>query len=139
MDPLGLALENFDAVGRWRTVEPGGTIDASGQLADGTAVNGPVSLRQALETRKDRFVEVVVEKLLTYALGRAVDYHDMPTIRSIVRDAERDDFRFSSLIVGIAESTPFRMRMVQEDAVSEAATATATATATAEASTAAVQ
>jgi hypothetical protein len=123
MDPLGLALENFDAVGRWRTVEPGGVIDASGQLADGTAVNGPVSLRHALETRREQFVEVIVEKLLTYALGRGVDYRDMPTIRSIVREAEADDFRFSSLILSIAKSTPFRMRMVQEESESAAAEA----------------
>jgi hypothetical protein len=112
MDPLGLALENFDAIGRWRTVEPGGIVDASGQLADGTQVDGPVSLRTALEGRKEQFVEVITEKLLTYALGRGIDYYDMPTIRSIVRQSEHDDYRFSSLILGIAQSAPFRMRVV---------------------------
>ena len=115
LDPLGLALENFDAVGRWRTEEPGGAIDASGQLADGTLVEGPVSLREALVARRAQFVGVVVEKLLTYALGRGIDYADMPTVRGIVRRAEREDYRFSELILGVVESAPFRMRMVQPE------------------------
>jgi hypothetical protein len=115
LDPLGLALENFDAVGRWRTEEPGGAVDASGQLADGTPVDGPVPLREALVARREQFVGVVVEKLLTYALGRGLDYADMPTVRGIVRRAERDDYRFSALIMGVVESALFRMRMVQPD------------------------
>jgi hypothetical protein len=121
LDPLGLALENFDAVGRWRTEEPGGTIDASGQLADGTRVDGPVSLRAALVGRREQFVGVVVEKLLTYALGRGLDYADMPTVRGIVRRAEREDYRFSELILGVVESAPFRMRMVQPTETDESA------------------
>jgi hypothetical protein len=123
LDPLGLALENFDAVGRWRTEEPGGTIDASGQLADGTHVDGPVSLRAALVARREQFVGVVAEKLLTYALGRGLDYADMPTVRGIVRRAEREDYRFSELILGVVESAPFRMRMVQPAEADEAALA----------------
>ncbi|HEX7080174.1 MAG TPA: DUF1592 domain-containing protein [Gammaproteobacteria bacterium] len=110
LDPLGLALENFDAVGRWRTVEPGGEIDASGRLADGTLVNGPSELREALSAEPEQFVGVLVEKLLTYALGRGLEPYDMPAVRKIVRDAEDDDYRFSSLILGITNCTPFRLR-----------------------------
>ena len=113
MDPIGLALENFDAVGRWRTVEPGGVVDASGKLADGTEVNGPVSLREALDGRSDQFVGVIVEKLMTYALGRGLEYTDMPTVRAIVRDAAEHDYAFSSLVLGVANSMQFKMRMVQ--------------------------
>ena len=115
MDPIGLALENFDAVGRWRTVEPGGIVDASGRLADGTEVNGPVSLREALDNRSDQFVGVIVEKLLTYALGRGLEYTDMPTVRQIVREAAGHDYEFSSLVLGVANSMPFKMRMVQSN------------------------
>jgi hypothetical protein len=123
LDPLGLALENFDAVGRWRTREPGGVIDASGRLADGTAVDGPVSLREALVGRREQFVGVIVEKLLTYALGRGIGYADMPTVRAIVRAAERDEYRFSALVQGVVGSAPFRMRMVQPETQVEASTA----------------
>jgi hypothetical protein len=123
LDPLGLALENFDAVGRWRTQEPGGTIDASGQLADGTPVDGPVSLREALVARREQFVGVVAEKLLTYALGRGIEYRDMPTVRGIVHRAEREDYRFSELILAVVESAPFRMRRVQPETENEAAVA----------------
>jgi hypothetical protein len=115
LDPLGLALENFDAVGRWRTAEPGGVVDASGQLADGTAVDGPISLRAALVGRREQFVGVMAQKLLTYALGRGIEYTDMPTVRAIVRAAERDDYRFSALVLGVVNSAPFRMRMVQPE------------------------
>jgi hypothetical protein len=113
MDPIGLALENFDAVGRWRTREPGGAVDASGELADGRTVNGPVSLREALTEEPDLFAGVMTEKLLTYALGRGLSYTDMPTIRAIVRDAASDDYRFSALIFGVANSPQFRMKRVQ--------------------------
>ena len=112
MDPIGLALENFDAVGRWRTKEPGGVVDATGQLADGTPINGPISLRNALTAKPEQFVRVVTEKLLTYALGRGLEAYDMPTVRSIVRDAAKDDYRFSAIINGIANSTPFKMKKV---------------------------
>ena len=113
LDPLGLALENFDAVGRWRTREPGGEIDASGQLADGTVVSGVVELREALLEKPERFVKVMTEKLMTYALGRGVEYFDMPTVRQIVADAADDDYRFSALILGIATSDQFRMKQIQ--------------------------
>jgi hypothetical protein len=108
MDPLGFAMENFDAVGSWRTVEAGAPIDASGQFLDGTPLNGVASLRRALVNRPDVFVGTMAEKLLTYALGRGLDYRDMPTVRRIVRGAAAHDYRFSSLILGIATSTPFR-------------------------------
>jgi hypothetical protein len=109
MDPIGLALENFDAVGAWRTRDGGMPIDASGQLMDGTAVDGPISLRRALAAKQDVFVGNVAEKLLTYALGRRLEYYDMPAVRAIVRDAARHDNRFSSLIMAIVTSEPFRM------------------------------
>jgi hypothetical protein len=111
MDPIGFALENFDAVGAWRTREAGGVIDASGVLADGSKVDGAVMLRQALLKRPEVFVSTFTEKLLTYALGRGLDYHDMPTVRAIVRDAARSDYRFSSIVLGIVTSNAFRMRL----------------------------
>jgi mono/diheme cytochrome c family protein len=110
MDPVGFALENFDAVGAWRTTEPGGPIDASGQLADGTKVDGVVTLRQAILDKPGLFIGTLTEKLLTYALGRGVDARDMPAVREIVRGAARNDYKFSSLVLGIAKSVPFRMR-----------------------------
>jgi hypothetical protein len=110
MDPVGFALENFDAVGAWRTTEPGGPIDASGQLADGTKVDGVVTLRKAILDRPGLFVGTLTEKLLTYALGRGVDARDMPAVREIMRGAAKADYRFSSLVLGIVKSVPFRMR-----------------------------
>ena len=109
LDPIGFALENFDAVGAWRAEEAGQSIDASGELADGAKVNGVVELRQALMSRPENFVTTVTEKLLIYALGRGLDTRDMPQVRAIVRNAARDDYRFSSLILGVVRSTPFRM------------------------------
>jgi hypothetical protein len=115
LDPLGFALDNFDAVGAWRKLgEDGGRIDATGVLADGTKVNGPVDLRNALLSRPNVFVGTMTEKLMTYALGRGVEYYDMPAIRAIVRDAARNDYRFSSLVLGVVKSTPFEMRRSQE-------------------------
>jgi mono/diheme cytochrome c family protein len=112
MDPLGFALENFDAIGEWRARDrfAATAIDASGQLVDGTPVAGPVDLRRALLRRPEQFVQTVTEKLMTYALGRSVEYHDMPAIRQIVREAARDNYRFSSLVMGIVKSAPFQMR-----------------------------
>jgi hypothetical protein len=110
MDPLGFALENFDAVGRWRLRDEGDAIDASGQLTDGTRVDGVVSLRQALVKRPDVFVGTLTEKLLTYSLGRGLDYYDMPAVRAIVREASADNSRFSSIVLGIVKSVPFQMR-----------------------------
>jgi mono/diheme cytochrome c family protein len=110
MDPLGFALENFDAVGAWRNADEGAPIDASGQLADGTRIDGVVSLRQALLKRPDTFVSTMTEKMLTYALGRGLSAHDMPAVRAIVRDAAARDDRFSALVFGIVNSVPFQMR-----------------------------
>jgi hypothetical protein len=109
-DPLGLALENFDAIGQWRTRDAAGPIDASGQLIDGTTVDGVVSLRQALLKRSDQFVGTMIEKLLTYALGRGVDHYDMPSVRAIRREAARQNYRFSAVVTGIVRSTPFQMK-----------------------------
>ncbi len=110
MDPIGFSLENYDAVGKWRDRFAGVEIDASGILPDGLTFSGPAGLRDLLLGRPDDFVGTVTEKLLTYALGRGLDYYDMPEIRSIVRAAEEDDYRWSSVILGVVESGPFQMR-----------------------------
>ncbi len=110
MDSIGFAMENFDAVGAWRTTDTGNPIDASGVLADGTKIDGVVSLRNALISHPDLFAGTVAKKLLIYALGRGLDYRDMPTVRAILRDASRDNYRFSTLILGVVQSTPFQMR-----------------------------
>jgi hypothetical protein len=110
MDPLGFALENFDAVGAWRTTDEGTRIDATGQLADGTPIDGVVSLRNALLRRPETFVSTMTEKMLTYALGRGLASYDMPAVRSIVRGAAAHDFRFSSVVLGVVCSVPFQMR-----------------------------
>ncbi len=111
MDPPGFALEQFDAVGRYRTRNESNTpIDASGILPDGTAFDGAAGLREALLGRPNLFVTTLTEKLLTYALGRGVEYHDAPAVRAITRDAVADDYRFSSLILGVIKSPPFQMR-----------------------------
>jgi mono/diheme cytochrome c family protein len=111
MDPIGLALENFDAIGRWRTKDAAGPIDASGDLLDGTHVDGVVQLRQALLKRPDVFVGTLTEKLMTYALERGVEAPDMPTVRGIVRDTARQDYKFSSLVLGVVKSPAFQMRL----------------------------
>ena len=113
MDPIGFALENFDADATWRTKQGGDggvVIDASAELWDGTKVNGPVELRKALVGYSPQFVRMITEKLMTYGVGRGVEYYDMPVIRSIVRDAEKNNYRFSSLLLGVIESAPFQMR-----------------------------
>ena len=110
MDPLGLALENFDAVGKWRTREAGAPIDASGELGDGTRVDGTVALRNALLSRPEVVVGTFTEKLMTYALGRGLEYYDMPAVREIISSAGRDDYRFASLVLAIVRSVPFQMR-----------------------------
>ena len=114
MDPLGLALENFDAIGGYRTKEPGGAVDASGQLADGTPVEGPATLRDALLAEPEQFTRTLTEKLLTYALGRGLEHTDMPVVRSIVRQAAENDYRMSSILTGIVRSTPFSMKRAGE-------------------------
>jgi mono/diheme cytochrome c family protein len=112
MDPLGFALENFDAIGEWRSADrwAGTPIDAAGKLVDGTPVSGPIDLRGTLMRRPDQFVQTLTEKLMTYGLGRRVEYYDMPAVRQIVRDAGRDNYRFSSIVMGIVKSAPFQMR-----------------------------
>ncbi len=110
MDPIGFSLENFDAIGRWRTADDGVRIDPSGTLFTGAKIDGAVALRNMLTSRPETFVGVMTEKLLTYALGRGVAYYDMPTVRKIVRDAG-SDYRFSSLVMGIVNSTPFEMKV----------------------------
>jgi hypothetical protein len=110
MDPIGFALENFNAIGEWRAKDGPNTIDASGQLADGTPINGVAGLRDALTRQPELFASTLTEKLLTYGLGRGLDYYDMPVVREIVRDAGRDNYRFSSIVLGIVRSAPFRMR-----------------------------
>jgi len=111
MDPIGLALENFDAIGRWRTTDEGVTIDASAQLVDGTALDGPASLRKALLSRPEAFVTSITEKLLMYGVGREIKYYDMPAVRAVMKDAAPNRYRFSDLIMGIVKSSPFQMRM----------------------------
>jgi hypothetical protein len=108
-EPIGLALENFDAVGGWRTQDGDSPIDASGVLVDGSKVTGVASLRDALVRRSDQFVRVVTEKMMTYALGRGVEYQDMPLVRSIVRESAGTDYNFSSIVMGIVNSAPFQM------------------------------
>ena len=115
LDPLGFALENFDGVGAWRTREAGLPIDASGLLADGTKVDGVVALRNALVARSDIFVQTLTEKLMIYALGRGLQAYDMPAVREIVRQTEKQDYRFSALIMGVVTATPFQMRMAGDD------------------------
>jgi hypothetical protein len=110
MDPLGFALENFNAVGVWRTIdETGAAIDAAGTMPDGTPFSSVAEFRAALEN-SDLFVMTLTEKLLTYGLGRGVEAYDQPVVRAIVRDAASSDYRFSALITGIVQSTPFQMR-----------------------------
>ncbi len=111
MDPIGLALENFDGVGQWRTTDSGSVIDASGQLVDGTRLDGPASLRKALLDRSEAFVGSMTEKLLMYGVGRETRYYDMPVVRAVMRDAARNRYRFSDLVLGIVRSAPFQMRV----------------------------
>lgn len=119
MDPLGFALENFDTVGQYhgKDAQTLTAIDTSGVLPDGTPIKGPEDLRKALASRPDQFVQALTENLLTYALGRSVDYQDMPAVRKIVRSAAGDDYRFEPIVLGIISSDAFRKR---EDLVSQA-------------------
>jgi hypothetical protein len=111
IDPPGFALENFDSVGKWRdNGADGSPLDTSGTLADGTKVNGPAALREAILSRPDAFVTIVTEKMLTYALGRGLEPADMPVVRRIEKKAAQNDYRLSSIVMGIVESAPFQMR-----------------------------
>ena len=114
LDPLGFALENFDGVGKWRTQDAKTVIDPSGALPDGTRFSGPAGLRKVLLNRRDEFVGALTAKLLTYALGRGLEYYDQPAVRAIAREAEHDDYRLSAIIMAVAESPPFQMRRSRE-------------------------
>jgi hypothetical protein len=118
MDPIGFALENFDATGKWRTISPFGEanspIDPSGVLYDGNKFQNVVEFRQVLLNHSDQYVHTVTEKLLTYALGRGVEYYDAPAVRKITREAAAREYRWSSLILGIVKSAPFQMRRSRE-------------------------
>ncbi len=115
IDPVGFTLENFDAVGRWRDLEQGQLVDAKGGLPDGSEVEGVAGLEQALLARPELFVQTMTEKLLTFALGRGIDYYDAPAVRQIVATARDEDYRFSSIILGITKSDPFQMRMAEAE------------------------
>jgi hypothetical protein len=110
MDPVGLSLENFDAIGRWRTAEVGAAIDAPGGLPDGSTFANVNGLEQALLKRPEIFMGTFAEKLLTYALGRGIEPYDAPAIRRIVRDARAEDYHVSAIILGVVKSSPFQMR-----------------------------
>jgi mono/diheme cytochrome c family protein len=116
MDPIGFSLENFDGIGLWRSHEEGTAVDASAQVFDGTKIDGPAGLRTWLAGYRTQFTEVAAEKLLTYALGRGVEYQDMPLVRAIARDAERNGAHFSSLVLGVVNSKPFQMNIKPRDA-----------------------
>lgn len=113
MDPIGFALENYDAIGRWRGSEGGVSVDASGSFPSGAQFEGAAELQHAVLARPELFVTATTEKLLTYALGRGIEYYDAPAIRRIVREARQNDYRFSSIILGVVNSTPFQMRRSQ--------------------------
>jgi len=110
MDPLGFALENFDPIGGWRQSDGGSPIDASATMPGGPTFAGPAELRAFLLSRREQFVGTFAAGLLTYALGRSLEYYDMPAVRSLVRNAAANDYRWSSLISGIVSSVPFQMR-----------------------------
>ncbi len=110
MDPLGFALENYDAIGRYRATDEGFPIDSSGATPDGVKFSGLDGLRSIMESRSEEFVETVAEKLLTYALGRGLEYYDQPAVRKIVREAAPTDYRWSSIIMGITKSVPFQFK-----------------------------
>jgi hypothetical protein len=111
MDPIGLAMENYDAIGRWRSVDEGVAIDASAQLVDGTQIDGPASLRKALLGRQDVFVASMTEKLMMYGVGRETKHYDMPAVRAVMRDAAKSRYKFSEIVLGIVKSPAFQMRV----------------------------
>jgi hypothetical protein len=115
MDPIGFSLENFDGIALWRTLDEGQAIDPTSQVFDGTKLDGPASLRKWLLTYSDQFVEVVAEKLLTYGLGRGVEYQDMPLVRSLAREASKNGNKFSALVLGVVKSKPFQMNQKVPD------------------------
>jgi hypothetical protein len=123
IDPVGFSLENFDMIGAWREFDGDSAVDASGVLADGTPVNSPVDLRQALMQQQEIFVSTFTEKMLTYALGRKLEYYDMPAVRSIVRKAAMDDYRFAAIVTAIVTNPLFLQRNVAAASEDQLATA----------------
>ena len=119
MDPIGFSLENFDLIGKWRATDGGIPIDAAGALVDGTKIDGPASLREALLSRSDRFISTLTEKLMVYGLGRGLKYYDMPAVRAVTGEAANYDNRFSALVIGIVKSEPFQMRMQAQETNSQ--------------------
>ena len=111
MDPIGFSMENFDQAGKWRTMDTGSPIDATGKLVDGTPLAGVSDLRNALASRPVTFATTATRKMLTYALGRGLEYYDMPAVRKIVHEAEKQDYRFSSFVLGVVDSMPFQMKI----------------------------
>ena len=127
MDPIGFALENFDGIGLWRATDEGTPVDPKSQVFDNTQIDGPQQLRNWLTTKYDRqFVAVATEKLLIYALGRGVEYRDMPLVRAIARDVVKNNGRFSSMVMGVVSSKPFQMNTKNEAATSTARAKTST-------------
>jgi hypothetical protein len=127
IDPLGFAMENFDAVGAWRDLDAGAAVNASGRLADGTPIEGVAALRESLVTDPRAFAANFVEKLTVYALGRGLQPYDMPVLRGILRDTAADGYRFEPIVMGIVESPAFRMRTTAGDAAAVTARADVTA------------
>jgi hypothetical protein len=117
MDPLGFALENFDGIGEWRVKETGGAIDSTGQMGTGAPVDGPVGLRKAILAQPEMFVRTLTDKLMTYGLGRGVEHKDKPFVRGIARAAAAQNYRFSSIVLGIVKSPAFQLKKAQTDAV----------------------
>jgi hypothetical protein len=120
-EPIGLSLENFDGIGAWRLKDEGQTIDTSGVLANGTKIDGVASLREVLVQSSEQFVRVIAEKLLTYGLGRGVEYQDMPLVRAIVREAAGSHYRFSTLVLGVIRSAPFQNNLKGAEVSQQAA------------------
>ena len=114
MDPIGFALENYDAVGVWRTNDLGFRIDPKGKLYDGAKIDGPASLRQAIANHSDAYISSFTQKLLAYGIGRVIDYRDMPFVRAVTREAAKSDNRFSAFVLGIVKSPAFQMRRAEE-------------------------
>jgi hypothetical protein len=115
MDPLGFSLENFDALGKWRTIADGEAVDASASLPDGTRFTGIAGLRSLLMSHKEDFVRTLSEKMLAYAVGRGIESSDLPAVRKIARDAGAGDFRWTSLVLAVVKSTPFTMGVVKNE------------------------
>jgi hypothetical protein len=114
MDPIGFSMENFDAIGAWRTTDQGDSIDASGQLADGTKIDGAIGLQKAITAKPEQFVRTITQVLMVYGLGRGTEAYDMPVVRSIAREAGKKDNKFSTIVLGIVNSQPFQMKMARQ-------------------------